>query len=261
MVNSYSGTSHFIPLGSFCRCAYQAKVISEYGGIPEPSSFPFDWTITPFRSIEMALRGQIDFEKVLSRESTFIDSEGCITCGHTLVRFAHDLRLKELSNRYQIDLKPYGELPSALFETEEFENARGRFSHTCETLYKKMLQPRALFIRWVHLSVRKKEPELYKELHIGEAPLQLLNTLSEIGCHPSSRLMYVLTETIPGVRDPFKESPVTRFGSSNSGLFVCHLKERKGSNGNQAPVFYGDSVSWLAAFKEAFAWFESPNRS
>ena len=53
-----------IPIGSWCRIAYQVNQFLKANGI-KPTSFPYDWTITPFAALKITLDGKINLSDVL----------------------------------------------------------------------------------------------------------------------------------------------------------------------------------------------------
>ena len=260
-MNTYHGFSEIIPLGSWCRTAFQARQLTKAlaPNSKNIGTYPFDWAISPLISVTKIIRKQIDPNQILNEDQTRICPHGFILCGHSGIRFAHHLKIKELSNKFQFNPQPGEILPKEVFKSDEFINAKGRFLHTYVNLHNHLGKSRRLFVRYVELS-----PELtgntaiYKEVYTNENPMILLESLKQAGVHPTSRLVYIFSKTIPGVRKIIGNT-VQQVSPSNSIIFSCKLLERKGSNGNQEDTFFGDSQSWLDALREADSWFTSFN--
>ena len=252
-IDKFKGFSNFIPLGSWCRTAWQTNLITKAAD-KKKISYPFDWSITRLDSIIKAIERGIIAEKILNQNDTIICPFGHVLCGHTGIRFAHDFDLKKMSEKYNFLIKKGEGLPINLDSLAEVRQARERFAYTYKNLCENLGNENTAFVRYIELSPFSDE-DLYKEVYSGENPLRLLSCLKEHGAHPSSRLIYIFSELMPAKKVANKL--VTRLKLSSRELFSCHIYERKGRCGDNTNHFSGDTVSWLAAITEANAWFSS----
>ena len=244
-LGKFKGFSNFIPLGSWCRTAWQTNRMLEVVG-RKKVSYPFDWTITPMNSVIKAIKGEISIDQVLNSNDTMVCQFGQVQCGHTGIRFAHDFKLKEMSGKYNFTFKNGELMPESFGSFSETRQARERFAYTYKNLCENLGKENTAFVRYIEVD-SLVEKDFYKEVYSGEDPLRLLSCLKQHGAHPSSRLIYIFSKTVPGKK--FSNCPVSRLKLSSKELFSCHIYERKGLNGNQADAFYGDSLSWLAVYR------------
>ena len=254
-VRKYIGITDFVPLGSWCRASWQTQAIAKVAG-KQKISYPFDWAITPLDAVIKAIKNDIIIDKVLSQGEIMICPYGHVLCGHTGMRFAHDLKIKEISEKYSFPIKKGELLPDWFYSLEEVRQAKGRFAYTYKNFRDVLVKQGVAFVRFVNVSHTSASKDLCEEILSGEDPMRLLSCLRRHGAHPTSRLIYIFSETVPGVTKEIVE-PVTRLKLSSRDLFSCHIYERKGLLGDQTDRFYGDAFSWLAAIKEADAWFSS----
>ena len=110
-MNTYHGFSEIIPLGSWCRTAFQARQLTKAlaPNSKNIGTYPFDWAISPLISVTKIIRKQIDPNQILNEDQTRICPHGFILCGHSGIR--HHLKIKELSNKFQFNPQPGEILP------------------------------------------------------------------------------------------------------------------------------------------------------
>ena len=242
--SKFKGFSNFIPLGSWCRTAFQVKMLLKAVG-RNKNAYPFDWTITTMDSVIKAIKGEISIDHVLNQNDTMVCPFGQVLCGHTGIRFAHDLKIKEMSEKYNFKIKEGEPLPVALDLLSEVHQAKERFAYAYKNLRENLGKENTAFVRYVEIDPLD-DKDLYKEVYSGEDPLRLLSCLKRHGAHPTSRLIYIFSTTVPG--EKFANHSVSRLELSSEDLFSCHIYERKGVKGDQSNRFYGDPLPWFSSF-------------
>lgn len=236
-----------VPMGSWCRTAYQCRVHSEKFALEETKSGPFDWTITPFRTLSKVIRGDIDEELVLNPIDSYVNRVGSITCGYSGLAFHHDLPIK-LVDSYG-GTKSQQIVPGELLKTEKWSNAKSRFHYTLGNLMKEREKEGSLYVRWMRTG-RGPQIGQFPEVFDGEDPVKTLELLrSNEWLQHDSGLLYVTTEIVEGVRDPL-ENPIESISKIAENCWNCVIKERKGFNGDQTVNFKGDEYSWDSLFQE-----------
>jgi hypothetical protein len=63
-------TVKLLPIGAWCRTAYQARRFAETDARFSCASAPFDWTITPYSSLQKVLSQEFDARETLGNKAT-----------------------------------------------------------------------------------------------------------------------------------------------------------------------------------------------
>lgn len=231
-----------IHLGSWCRTAYQCRFHAEMLGLEATLSTPFDWTITPFRSLSQILKGDLAVEDVLNPIDSFVNRVGSVTCGYSGISFHHDLSITVV-RKYGGE-KNESEIPEDLLLSPEWQAARLRFQHTHSNFRNICNEPGNLYVRWM-CTGKGRGPAVaqFPEVFDGETPQKTLALLSQGGFLGESGLLYITTEIIDNVRSPI-DNPISHFNKIDSNCWECSLHERRGYNGDQTTNFKGDEASW-----------------
>ena len=236
-----------VPLGSWCRTAHQCRVHSEKFALEETKSGPFDWTITPFRTLSKIIRGDIYEELVLNPIDSYINRVGSVTCGYSGLAFHHHLPVK-LVDSYG-GTKNQQVVPEELLKTEKWSDAKSRFRYTLGNLMKEREKERNLYVRWMKTGHGHQIGE-FPEVFDGEDPVKTLELLlSNVWLQNDSGLLYITTEIVEGVRDPL-ENPIESISRIAENCWNCVIKERKGFNGDQSFNFKGDEDAWDSLFQK-----------
>ena len=237
-----------IPIGAWCRTAFQVKQFLNKEGL-QHISFPFDWTITPYRALEKTLCNDFEQESILLNENLEISKVGSILDGKTDIIFHHDLSPKIVTEK-SIDGR-YNErgVPMALLESNLIKNARNRFLHTYSHLPNLMDGQRAGFVRWNRFGHPDRR---FPNAFDGENIETLHSLLTRFLGHNDFSVLHVITEygsSFSG-REIVKELHKNQFGMR------AVIRERRGFNGNGKNDFRGDTRSWsllLSLFVNEFA--------
>ncbi|MCW8109970.1 papain-like cysteine peptidase [Alteromonas ponticola] len=136
----------FVSLGGACRTATQIKK-----NCPGSKSFPFDWTVTPFISLERVFSADFDPNKVLSRENVEIKKNGGIKCSYSQIDFHHDLNPKDCVKWFHSSIASSSHtMPPEFYDSKELEQAKERFQYTFRRLDSlKNHKGTLIFIRWL----------------------------------------------------------------------------------------------------------------
>ena len=236
-----------VPLGAWCRSAYQCRMYSKKFLPEETQSGPLDWTITPFLSLSKVIREDINQDLILNPIDSYINRTGSVTCGYSGIIFQHDLDFK-LVKSYGGE-KNQKVVPTVLLESKQWRNAKSRYFHTLRNLVKTSKKEGNLYVRWLnhtsannHLVCAGEDPEkIYKLLRSNE----WLN---------NSGLLHITTEMVKGVKEPIK-NPIKSISKISDNCWNCIIKEREGFNGDPAPdppgaIWKGDGMSWQSLFQE-----------
>ena len=215
--SKFKGFSNFIPLGSWCRTAWQIEMLLKAVG-RKKVAYPFDWTITPMDSVVKVIKGEISIDHVLNQNDTMVCPFGHVLCGHTGIRFTHDLKIKETSEKYNFTIKEGDPLPVALDLLCEVRQAKERFAYAYKNLCENLGKENTAFVRYVEIDPLSGK-DLKKEVYSGEDPLRLLSCLKRHGAHPTSKLIYIFSKTIPG--EKLVNRSVLRLKLSSKELFSC----------------------------------------
>lgn len=241
-----------VPLGSWCRTAFQCRQNAEKLGLLKTPSGPFDWTITPFRALSRALSNDIRSDLILNPYDSYINKVGSVTCGYTGLAFHHDLPIDLVLKHGGGKGEP--DVPPSLLQSEKWGAARSRFTHTLGNLLDISKDHGNIFVRWLNTG-RGCNPN-FPEVFDGETPSKTYNLLEAAAGHNDFSLIYATSKIVLNVEVPIV-SPVEKLEADSEHIFNCILTERKGRNGDQSHHFAGDDASWLACLDQALRSFSN----
>jgi hypothetical protein len=238
--------TRLIPLGAWCRTAYQCRLHSKTLGLEIPPTLPFDWTISPYRSISKILRGDISNCLILNEYDSFINKTGSVSCGYTGLTSHHDL---SPSVSESLGCSAENQVPSELlWKSIQHRQAIDRFMHTYGNLISWMRKPGNVFVRWMYGgpgSVGVNFPDVF----LGESPQRLRSLIRNVLHHDDFYLVHFYS--LPTDADTYM------FKHMSSGKFTYSgvLYERIGWNGDGSSDFRGDENAWGQLLKEALSSF------
>lgn len=234
-----------VPLGSWCRTAYQCRSHAKQLGL-EVKSGPFDWSITPFRALSVALRDEINPDLLLNPIDSYINRVGSVTCGYTGIAFHHDLAVA--------DVKSYGgqandqTIPTDLIESEQWARTKNRFLHTFNNFQQLFQKKGNLYVRWMNIG-RGAAIGRFPTVFDGETPGKIRRLLSLRHPHNQFGLLHVTTEIMEDFTSPIEE-PIKTLALVDVNTWACILRERRGFNGDQTINYKGDEAAWGSLFNK-----------
>jgi hypothetical protein len=182
-----------IPLGSWCRTAYQCRTQAPVFSFDPTPSGPFDWTITPFRSLVRIFQQDFSRDEVLNPIESYINKTGSVTCGYTGITFHHDLSSKIVQS---YNAKSSGsDVPDALFDSGKISTVKARFFHTLENLYSTLNEPCNMYVRWIPPSSNAVN---FPEVFSGESVLKIRDLLYLHSGHRNHYLLYLKSQIVKG---------------------------------------------------------------
>lgn len=226
-----------VPIGSWCRTAYQVNEFLKKNGI-KPVSYPYDWTITPFISLKITLNNEFIPSCVLQFESIQRSKVNSIIDNSTQLIHHHDFsppKIKELEQISELDIKG---IPEALYTTNLIAKARERFIYTYRHLESlKSIRSKVLFVRWQ----RKGHPDhQFPYAFNGENIDSLANIIRKFLLHDNFSILIVKSKIIEG---NLPEETIIEYEREKYGVSTTII-ERKGFNGDGSGNFQGDTISW-----------------
>lgn len=221
-----------VPIGAWCRTAFQVKQYEESRG-NESKSYPFDWTITPFFSLRHTLASSFSPQQILKFSEIGISYCGSIVDKSSSIIFHHDLNPKITKQSTNFDgslnfdrLNPY------LIKTQQ------RFEHTFNHFLELKNSCQALgFVRWQ----RQGHPDHnLPNAFSGETFESLFHILSDFLSHRNFFILQIQTKLDNNFsfQDIIESLTVDNYGMR------AVIKERRGYNGDLSTNFRGDSRSW-----------------
>lgn len=226
-----------VPIGSWCRTAYQVNEFLKASGI-NPVSFPFDWTVTPFAALKVTLDRKFNPSDALRVENLELNKVGSITDNATQLIHHHDfapLKMKKLGQTGGLDEKG---IPKALYATDLIDKACSRFAHA----YRHMEAVRSSsnkisFIRWLRLGHPDHQfPNAFE----GESIASLADVIHGYLSHDNFSILTVKTRYVYG---ELPEETITEYERNDYGASSTVI-ERRGFNGDGTNSFKGDTVVW-----------------
>ena len=236
-----------VPLGSWCRAAHQCRAHAEGLNFQKTKSGPFDWTITPFRSLSKIIRNEIDLKLVLNPIDSYINRVGSVTCGYTGITFHHHLT-RQIVNDFG-GQKNDQTVPRELLKSNKWIDTKKRFAHTLENFKRISTQKGNLYVRWMRNGRQADSIREFPDVFDGEHPSKLKKLLRSQGLFASSGLIHVTTEVLEGATEPIKK-PIKSISKISNNCWECIIQERKGFNGDQTYNFKGDEYSWKKLLEE-----------
>lgn len=225
-----------VSLGAWCRSSWQLKRFCKSRRHFFISS-PFDWTITPYESLEfIANNTQQMADLVLCEDNISVSSVGSLQCDHTGLIFHHDLSpsfVKTLSADGPVDL---------CFGRDYIAKSRQRFIYT----YGKLLRINELsdkypilFVRWQRFGIPDKQiPSVFN----GESISSLRAVIHKLTGLSNFFLLTVTTQDEPASWRPVAH-PFLSFSLQDNDIEV-KLRERYLGRRSKEFDFQGDSDSW-----------------
>lgn len=236
-----------IPLGAWCRTAYQVNFFKKSNNI-DVISFPFDWTITPFSSLKKILSPNFNLEKILNYGE--VNKFGSVTCGETGLIFHHALPPKLVNQFLERESMLQArnlDLPSSFFELDSVKNAIGRFSHTYKNIdkfrYSDGLE-KILFVRWQ----RSGHPDTQlNTAFFGENLDSLGEVLSGYLGHSNFSILMIQSQNI--MSDVLPHEKIISYVRGEYGVNAI-IPERRGFDGDGTKNFRGETLSWQAVLEK-----------
>lgn len=231
-----------IPLGAACRSAYHVSRI--LGG--DRFSYPFDWTVTSYESLEIVLNNKFDPGKVLSNENISLREGGGIFCKYSKLTFPHDFPPEELNKFLNGSWSKIAlTMPSEFYSSTLVDNARKRFFYT----FKRFLEhckndDHKIFIRW--LGPARNNKVNFPHAGVGRATLEgenffsLCNILEKFCGKDKFSLFHIYTiysDSPP--KDRILE-PYFSYGNYGGGIILLE---------STPTSFHGDDESWNQLIK------------
>ncbi|XLP06765.1 hypothetical protein ACI7YQ_16800 [Alteromonas marina] len=231
--------SIIIPIGSWCRTAYQVNTFKASSKFVKVS-YPFDWTITPFSALRSTLSPTFDIGKVLLSKSVEISKFGSVRDLYSDIIFHHDLEGKYVEE-HKLDV-------SILEQTFEQHNivrdTVGRLAHTMGNFKKLKEQSNLLFVRWQ----REGHPDSQlPNAFSGESIATITDILSNYLEHNLFKVLVVKSKIVDGDYEGAPYEIETHRLGANAIAF-----ERRGFNGDGTNDFRGDERAWQPLLNEAY---------
>jgi len=226
-----------IPIGSWCRCAYQVnEFIKSKGG--EPISYPFDWTITPFASLQITFSKSFNTNNVLANENLLLSPFGSLTDISTKLIHHHDFDPQDILRMKGIKGVNENGVPLAIFDRDLIMKAKGRLIHTYNNLEKlKNNEKKIGFIRWIRTG--QADPTLPNAFE-GETLNSLSDVFSNFLGHDNFSILQIRTEII---KDDTLRNSIISYKNEEFGVSAV-IAERRGFNGDGTTNFRGEVESW-----------------
>ena len=98
MIEHTEKINNLVPLGSWCRCAFQVNVFKRRNNIRKVS-YPLDWCITPHESLEIIFSDAFDIDRVLANPVK--SPVGTIQCDYTKIIFHHEKCAEKAKERFK----------------------------------------------------------------------------------------------------------------------------------------------------------------
>jgi len=226
-----------IPIGSWCRAAYQTNEFVKARGA-KPSSFPYDWTITPFAALKITLDINFNPAEILRVGNLSISKFGSVTDESTQLIHHHDFTPHQMEKLKKISTPDDKGIPCALYDSDLIDKAVNRFSHTYQHLEAlKDCDQKLSFVRWNRYG--HPDPQI-PHVFEGESITSLSELIGNFLSHGNFSLLTVTTKYISG---ELPRDPIAKYDQSNHGISSTIL-ERKGFNGDGTNNFRGDTVAW-----------------
>jgi hypothetical protein len=221
-----------IPIGSWCRTAWQVNALLKAHGV-EQTSFPYDWTTTPFAALRITLDEKFNPANALRIENLELNKVGSITDNSTQLIHHHDFPPPKMSELTQLGESDEKGLPKALYTTDLIDKAASRFAYTYRHLEAlKSSTSKVGFVRWYRLG----HPD-YQFPHVleGETFAGLASVINNFLAHDNFSILTVKTQYING---ELPEEPISEYERNDHGVSSTII-ERERING-----FKGDTLVW-----------------
>ena len=231
--------SNVIPIGSWCRAAYQVNAFKGSLGV-EKVSYPFDWTITPFSALKNSLSPDFDLSKVLLSKSVEISKFGSVHDLYSDIIFHHDLEGSHVEY-HKLDKR----IVERTFEQHSVVcDTVGRFTYTMDNLKKLKGESDLMFVRWQ----REGHPDSQlEEAFVDENIFTLTDVLSNFLGHNLFKVLVVESKTVKNDYEGVSYELVQHALGATAVVY-----ERKGFNGDGTNDFRGDEKAWQPLLNDAY---------
>jgi hypothetical protein len=226
-----------ISIGAWCRASFQVNEFLRVCGKP-PVSYPFDWTITPFASLQNTLRKGFDPQNALHDNNLISNKFGSLSDNITQLIHHHDFNPTAMKGLPQSELNHHG-VPLSVFHSDLVTKARGRFLHTYANLESsKNSNKKLMFVRWNSTGHPDTQvPDAYE----GETLASLAEIISGYLDHDNFSILRVTSKFVQ--EQPTKDTAIIDYERKIHGVSATII-ERKGYNGDGTNSFKGETVSW-----------------
>lgn len=232
-----------IPIGSWCRTAFQVKDFLEYYSGEKNLAYPFDWTITPHSALVKVFSSNFDVEKVLTNREVVVSKFGSIEDCYSNLIFHHDLEDKVVE-KFDLLKAIEGDFFSSI---DVVKNTVGRFSYSFNNLLKLRNEEDILFIRWQ----REGHPDLgLPSAFENESLKGLANVLESFLGHKSFKTLIVSTRYVSSEYSGQLFS-LNKYENGYEGI----VYERRGYDGDGSQNFRGDTRAWRALIEATITEF------
>jgi hypothetical protein len=244
-----------IPIGSWCRTAYQVREFKSTKNNATSESFPFDWTITSFAALRIILSPEFNPSKTLEFKNLSVNKLGSLSDSYSNLIFHHDLSPALLA-KYQSSAENLIDISPELIYSGAVEQAYGRFVHTFIKLKEscKSGHEKIGFIRWCRMGHPDRDlPSVFTDENI----FSLYEILQSFCGHNKFYVLRIITQYVDDL--PSESSVLKYHKYSNLGASIL-LAERPGHNGDRTVSFAGDCLCWTEALTRFTLDFEiDPN--
>ena len=230
-----------VPIGSWCRTAYQVNEFLKTNGI-QSVTYPFDWTVTPFTALKLTLDKHFKPSDVLQNDNLRLSLFGSLLDVKTQLIHHHDLpptivkRFEYVDGKQSINKH---RVPFELFKSTEIGKAKGRFEYGFSNF--KLLKShnkKIGFVRWI----RSGHPDAgLPDAFEGESISSLATIINCFLGHDNFSILQVkshLAQKENNCNNIISSYEIQKYG------VAATILERKGFNGDGTENFRGDTPSW-----------------
>ncbi len=137
-----------IPIGSWCRVAYQVNEFKKRLRV-KPVAYPYDWTITPFSALKITLDKDFISENVLHQDNLVLSKFGSILDNYSQLIHLYDFNPQKLKELRKSGGFNENNIPVRLFKSELVDKAQARFRNAYNNLQSlKNNEKKLAFVRW-----------------------------------------------------------------------------------------------------------------
>ena len=219
-----------VPIGSWCRTAFQVKHFVESLD-HQQSSYPFDWSITPFSALQKTMGKSFFLQNVLKYENITRNELGSISDNVTDIIHHHDFLMNVIADFSLAGGVNDNGVPPERLLNSLIEDAKGRFSHTFDNLLDaKKSGEKIGFVRWNRMGHPDVDvPDAFK----NECLETLTNSVYEFLEHNNFAILMV--ETVPVDSAINKEDAIKNYNLHTTGVEAI-IRERQGFDGTELKI-------------------------
>lgn len=231
----------FVSLGSACRPGFQIKNYYKEKKL-KYLAFPFDWTITPFFSLQNCFSEDFNLDYVLNPENLLINKVSSITDEYSGLIHHHDFHPSEVrrlcGDKFDTNIKA----PYEISDSNLVDEARGRFIYSYNNISGINPKKKAAFFRWQRRGHPDRE---FPDLFLNETPEKLFSIVNGFVGHSNFVIIRIETWEVAGDLEGYEV--IHRYEKKGKGIFSV-IKERKGYDGDGSNDYRGDTRSWKMLF-------------